>query len=116
MALTQALPLHHNLRPVNPRPLTRDNVIALPARRLQLPVTIADPSPDRLRATLQTLLHSPLGAYVVGIETRDDTLRIQFDLARGDLGFALHTLIATLPAATVGRIRHGQTREEARRS
>ncbi|WDD93117.1 hypothetical protein Bsp3421_003171 [Burkholderia sp. FERM BP-3421] len=103
MALLHAIPVP-DLPPLTPRPLTRQNVIPFPARRVLLPVTLPVRTQAQASSLLHTLLHSPLGAYVVNVEAGDETIRVACRLARNDLGFALHTLLATLPEATLGRV------------
>jgi hypothetical protein len=104
MALPHAIPLP-DLPPLTPRPLTRQNVVPFPVRRVLLPITLSAPRSGHASAWLPTLLHSPLGPYVVDIDTGADTVCVTCCLARRDLGFALHTLLASLPEATLGRVR-----------
>ena len=90
----------------------RSTVIRFPAPRVLLPVTFVRESDEKTREQLRALLHSPLGVYVTRTERVNNEERIHFDIAPADLDFMLHTLIATLPEATIGRIsRHAMKRE-----
>jgi hypothetical protein len=82
----------------------RRNVIPFPSPRVLLPVTLRDEADNLAHTQLVTLLHSPLGVYVVNMETVRDGVRVRFDIAADDLGFTLHTLISTLPEATIGAV------------
>jgi hypothetical protein len=105
MALTQSLD------PLSPqpasRPVQRNNVIPFPSARTLLLVTLP-------HTQLRALLYSPLGVYVVSTETGREEDRVQLDIAREDLDFTLHTLLVTLPVATIGplkrRISHAGAR------
>ena len=72
-------------------------------------VMLPHPSNDLADASpLRTLLHSPLGVYVVGMHRVRQEVRVQLDIAIEDLDFTLHTLISTLPVAQIGPLqRHG---------
>lgn len=105
MALTQSL---DTLLPQPAsKPVQRSNVIPFPAARALLLVALP-------HAQLRALLRSPLGVYVVNTETGREEVGVQLDIAREDLDFTLHTLIATLPVATIGplkrRISHASLR------
>ncbi|OLL31918.1 hypothetical protein BTH42_09830 [Burkholderia sp. SRS-W-2-2016] len=76
---------------------SNNNVIPFRSTRALLHVVLPVPQ-------LRVLLHSPLGVYVVGTETVRGEIRAQLDIAREDLDFTLHTLLATLPAATIGAL------------
>lgn len=58
--------------------------------------------PVRLR---RALLRSPIGVYVSHIDAHRDRMAVWFDLARADLNFAIHTLLTTVPDATLGCLR-----------
>jgi hypothetical protein len=87
----------------------RNNVIPFPSTRVLLQVSLPHPSNDLAGASsLRTLLHSPLGVYVVGTHHVREEVRVQLDIAIEDLDFTLHTLISTLPVALIGPLRrHG---------
>lgn len=104
MASTHPLTLVHADTHCAARPISRNNVLPFPSPRVLLPVTFIRESDDQTRAQLRALLHSPLGVYVVCTQRARDEVRVQFDIAPGDLDFTLHTLLATLPQATIGRI------------
>jgi hypothetical protein len=114
MALAQSLKIadagaHHVAQPV-----FRNNVIPFPALRILLPVSFVRESDAQARAQLGALLHSPLGVYVTRTERVRNEVRVHFDIAPDDLDFTLHTLIATLPEAMIGRISRHVVRTEAR--
>jgi hypothetical protein len=96
MALTQSLDK------LSPQPVSaqvqRNNVIPFPSARALLLVTLP-------HAQLRALLRSPLGVYVVNTEAVRAEDHVQLDIAREDLDFTLHTLLATLPAATIGPLK-----------
>ncbi|CAD6549168.1 hypothetical protein [Paraburkholderia metrosideri] len=87
----------------------RSNVIPFPSTRALLQVTLPHPSNDLAgTSSLRALLHSPLGVYVVGTHQVRKEVRVQLDIATEDLDFTLHTLISTLPVASIGPLqRHG---------
>jgi hypothetical protein len=87
-----------------PRPLSSPNVIPFPAPRVLLPITLPRETPERAREQLRALLHSPLGVYVAATEITRLGVRVQLNIAPEDIDFAMHTLIATLPAATIGSV------------
>ncbi|WP_341317322.1 hypothetical protein WN982_39235 [Paraburkholderia sp. IMGN_8] len=101
MALTQSLD-SLDTQPLNKSTVRRNNVIPFPAARARLQVTLPHQSHDPAGTGLRTLLHSPLGVYVVSTEVVRDEVRLQLDIAPDDLDFTLHTLIRTLPAALIG--------------
>ncbi|HXZ08150.1 MAG TPA: hypothetical protein VEI25_08840 [Paraburkholderia sp.] len=96
------------------QPVSRSTVIPFPAQRILLPVTFARESDEKTREQLRALLHSPLGVYVTKTERVRNEERIHFDIALADLDFTLHTLIATLPEATIGRISRQPMKRETR--
>lgn len=79
----------------------RDNVVAFPASRVLLPITLPC-SPAHAQTQLQAVLRSPLGVYVISAHVSKKKIDIQFDIARDDIDFTLHTLILTLPEAIIG--------------
>jgi hypothetical protein len=80
---------------------TRDNVLAFPVTRVLLPITLPC-SPAQAQTQLQAVLRSPLGVYVISAHVSKKKVDIQFDIARDDIDFTLHTLIQTLPEAIIG--------------
>ncbi|MEX3855572.1 hypothetical protein QF001_007188 [Paraburkholderia youngii] len=90
-----------------------NNVIPFPSRVL-LPVSFVYASDERSPTQLQALLHSPLGVYVTSIERARNEVSVQLDIAPNDLDFTLHTLIATLPEARIGRASRHVGNEGAR--
>jgi hypothetical protein len=96
--------VRHDFVPDLRTPRPPSNVIPLRARRVKLEVFLTGASPDSSRAQLATLLHSPLGVYISHTHTARDTVCVQFNIAPEDFDFTLHTLIITLPAATIGTI------------
>jgi hypothetical protein len=113
MALTRPLEVF-DPGPRSARPISRDNIIPFRSPRVLLPVTLLRESEDQSRAQLRALLHSPLGVYVVSTEVVRDEVHVQFDIARDDLDFTMHTLIATLPQAMIGPVKRRSTVMEAR--
>jgi hypothetical protein len=104
MALTQRIAPLYAVVPVA-RPVSRNNVIPLPAPRVLLPVTLKSETESCTRAQLATLLHSPLGVYVSSTQTVRGAIRVLLDIAPEDIDFTMHTLIATLSDATIGQMR-----------
>jgi hypothetical protein len=103
MALTQPL---DTLAPQSAgRQVQRNNVIPFPSARALMCVTLPHPPHDHASTQLRALLHSPLGVYVVGTENTREEIRVHLDIAREDFDFTLHTLLATLPAATIGPLK-----------
>ena len=96
------------------QPVLRNNVIPFPSPRILLPVSFARETDEQTRAQLRALLHSPVGVYVTRTERVRNEVRVHFDIAPRDLDFMLHTLIATLPEATIGRISRLASNTEAR--
>lgn len=95
-------------------PVTRPNVIPFPAPRVLLPVTLPRETAERCREQLKLLLHSPLGVYVAATEITRVGVRVQLNIAPEDMDFTMHTLIATLPAATIGRVARRNAVQRAR--
>jgi hypothetical protein len=105
MAATPLLNVVHAEPSAPVQPAARNNVIPFPSsQRVLLPVSLHYASPEQARAQLRALLHCPLGVYVAGIEAVRGDVRVLFDIAAEDFDFTLHTLIATLPQATIGRV------------
>ncbi|NVH72350.1 hypothetical protein FSB08_07170 [Paraburkholderia sp. JPY432] len=96
MALTQSLDTL-SAQPAS-KQVQHSNVIPFPSARSLLLVMLPRPH-------LRALLHSPLGVYVINTETVRGEVRVQLDIAREDLDFTLHTLLTTLPAATIGALK-----------
>jgi hypothetical protein len=112
-----ALPLSLQVFDAGPQraqPVSRHNVIPFPSSRVQLPVTLLGVSADDARVQLKTLLHSPLGVYVVSAEVVRDHVHLNLDIAPDDLDFTMHTLITTLPYATIGPVKRRHAGKEAR--
>ncbi|MBI0331566.1 hypothetical protein I6G79_31970 [Burkholderia plantarii] len=74
------------------------------APRVLLPVTL-EGTADYLGTQRRALLRSPIGVYVSHIDAHRDRMAVWFDLARADLNFAIHTLLTTVPDATLGCLR-----------
>ncbi|WP_414446877.1 hypothetical protein AB4851_08855 [Burkholderia sp. 22PA0099] len=72
--------------------------------RVLLPITL-EGAADYLCAQRRALLRSPLGVYVSHIDAHRERMAVWFDLARADVGFAIHTLLSTVPNATLGSLR-----------
>jgi hypothetical protein len=115
MALTQSIDSFET-QPLSapPVPPQRNNVIPFPAARARLQVILPHPPHDLPGTQLRTLLHSPLGVYVVSTEAVREEVRVQLDIALDDLDFTLHTLISTLPAALIGPLKRRQAVAKAR--
>ncbi|WP_235850668.1 hypothetical protein [Paraburkholderia piptadeniae] len=79
---------------------------------MQLEVLLTGTRPDRQRANLATLFHSPLGVYVSHTDVSRDNVCVHFNIAPEDLDFTLHSLITTLSEATIGRITRRDMRKE----
>ncbi len=77
---------------------------AAAAPRVLLPVTLEGDA-DYLCAQRRALLRSPLGVHVSHIDAHRERMAVWFDLAHADLGFAIHTLLATVPDAMLGSLR-----------
>jgi hypothetical protein len=103
-----------NAEPRAPRPITNHNVIPFPAPRVVLPVTLPLETGEHAGEQLRALLHSPLGVYVVATKVIRTGVHVQLNIAPDDMDFAMHTLIATLPAATIGPVRARNANREAR--
>ncbi|SMG58443.1 hypothetical protein [Paraburkholderia susongensis] len=103
MALTQ--PIGELAPQPASRQVQRNNVIPFPSTRALLHVSLPHPPHDHAGTQLRALLHSPLGVYVVSTEAVRNEIRVQLDIAREDLDFTLHTLLSTLPAATIGPLK-----------
>ncbi|MFM0502286.1 hypothetical protein [Paraburkholderia caffeinilytica] len=104
MALTQSID-NVETQPLSAPPVQRNNVLSFPVGRARLQVTLPHPPHDLPGTQLSTLLHSPLGVYVVSTEAVREEVRVQLDIALDDLDFTLHTLISTLPAALIGPLK-----------
>jgi len=112
-----ALPLSlqvFDAEPQRQQPVSRHNVIPFPSPRVQLPVTLLGLSEDDARTQLKTLLHSPLGVYVVSTEVVRNHVHLNLDIAPDDLDFTMHALITTLPYAMIGPLKRRNTGKETR--
>ena len=67
---------------------------------LTLPLERGEAPDLKLRAFMQ----SGLGAYAADIQLKPRHIVIELNLARDDIGFAFHTVIAQLPEAMIGPI------------
>ncbi|CAB3762691.1 hypothetical protein [Paraburkholderia humisilvae] len=112
MALSQPSEVPDSVRS-SARPLQRNNVIPFPLSRAFLPVTLLRDSEDEARSQLKSLLHSPLGVYVVSTELVRDGVRVLFSIAPEDLDFTLHTLIGSVPHALIGSLKRTSPSKEA---
>jgi hypothetical protein len=112
MALSQLSEVPDAARQIA-RPVTKSNVIPFPLSRVLLPVTLIADSEPAAREQLRSLLHSPLGVYVVGTEVVRDGVRVNFSIAPEDLAFTMHTLIASVPQALIGSLRRAVSPREA---
>ncbi len=112
MALTQPSEVPDSVRKTA-RPVSNNNVIPFPLSRVLLPVTLVRETEDDARAQLKSLLHSPLGVYVVSTEVVRDGVRVQFAIAPEDLAFTMHTLIASVPEAMIGSLKRLGSLKEA---
>jgi hypothetical protein len=100
-------------RAPNAQPAAHQNVIPFPSPRVRLPVTLLGVSEDDVRTQLKTLLHSPLGVYVVSTEVVHDHVHLNLDIAPDDLDFTMHALITTLPYAMIGPLKRRHAAREA---
>jgi hypothetical protein len=114
MALAQPLKIDHTIDDRATQPVFRNNVIPFPSSRILLPVSFVRESEEKTRAQVRALLHSPLGVYVTRTEQVRNEMHVHFQIASDDLDFTLHTLIATLPEATIGRVSRQRVKAEAR--
>ncbi|HEY3598628.1 MAG TPA: hypothetical protein VGL08_14080 [Paraburkholderia sp.] len=112
MALTQSTEVPDSVRHIA-RPVSSNNVIPFPLSRVLLPVTLLRESEEEARAQLKSLLHSPLGVYVVKTEVVRDGVRVHFSIAPEDLTFMMHTLIASVPEALIGSLKRLGSIKEA---
>jgi hypothetical protein len=69
--------------------------------RATLQIYLTGHAPD---AHLPPLLRSPAGVYVTRTDVLHDSIRVVLDIAPEDFDFMLHTLMTTLPEATIGPI------------
>lgn len=83
----------------------RAKVVPLRAPRAWLEVTLSANTEEGARAHLAALLHSPLGVYVAQTAFVRGAMRVQLDIAPEDIDFTMHTLIASVPQATIGALR-----------
>jgi hypothetical protein len=90
--------------PRRAQPVLRNNVIPFSPRRVTLNVTLPLESEDQSRAQIKMLFRSPIGVYVVASEIVRREVRVQFEIAPEDVDFTMHTLIVTLPQATIGPV------------
>jgi hypothetical protein len=96
------------------QPIQRsNNVIPFPLSRVLLPVTLIRETESEARSQLKSLLHSPLGVYVVSTEVVRDGIRVYFSIAPEDLDFTMHTLIASVPQALIGSLKRIGSLKEA---
>ena len=96
------------------QPVSRHNVIPFPSPRVLLPVTLLGDCERDARAQLKSLLHSPLGVYVVSTEVVHDHVHLDLDISPDDLDFTMHALITTLPYAMIGPVKRRHAGKEVR--
>jgi hypothetical protein len=96
------------------QPVSRHNVIPFPSPRVLLPVTLLGDCERDARAQLKSLLHSPLGVYVVSTEVVHDHVHLDLDISPDDLDFTMHALITSLPYAMIGPLKRRNASREAR--
>ncbi|APR36765.1 hypothetical protein [Paraburkholderia sp. SOS3] len=116
MALSQPSEVPDSVRSLSRavKPAERsNNVIPFPLSRVLLPVTLIGQSESEARLQLRSLLHSPLGVYVVGTQVVRDGVRVLFSIAPEDLAFTMHTLIASVPEALIGSLERIGSLKEA---
>jgi hypothetical protein len=113
MALTQSIDSFAT-QPLNQPHAQRNNVIPFSTTRVRLQVILPRRSYELPGTQLRVLLHSPLGVYVVATEAVRQEIRVQLDIAPDDIDFTLHTLISTLPAATIGPLKRRSALAKAR--
>jgi hypothetical protein len=103
MALSQPSEVPEGLR-IAAKPRQQNNVIPFPRSRVLLPVFLSVESSSDTRSSLKSLLHSPLGVYVMSMHIVRGGVRLQLSIAREDLDFAMHTLIVSVPQALIGSL------------
>ncbi|SDV46912.1 hypothetical protein [Chitinasiproducens palmae] len=81
------------------------------AQRIDIDVCLDGATLDIARSRLAALLHSPLGVYVAQTALRARRLCVRIEVASRDIDFAIHTLVATLPAATIGAVSSHDARD-----
>jgi hypothetical protein len=93
----------HAVRPFveTDRAVKATNVVPLRAARVHLQIFLTGAHPE---AQLASLLHSPIGVYVMSSRTDHDMIEVTFDIAHEDFDFTLHMLLSTVTEATVGSI------------
>ena len=102
MACANPIPRFDNVAPfVRPRA----KVVPLRSPRAWLEVVLDANNEADARAHLAALLHSPLGVYVAQTAFVRGAMRVQLDIAPEDIDFTMHTLISSVPQATIGALR-----------
>jgi hypothetical protein len=109
MRTTQLIDLHNGVPDVSR--LLHANAAPRQTTRAALDVSLTGATADISRANLAILLRSPLGVYVSHTELLRDSVHVRFDIAPEDLTCTLHTLLATLPEATIGAVEYHDCRE-----
>ena len=102
MACAIPIPRYEIAAPIL-RPLAK--VVPLRAPRAWLEVNLTANTEEAARAHLAALLHSPLGVYVAQTAFVRGAMRVQLDIAPEDIDFTMHTLISSVPQATIGALR-----------
>ena len=102
MACANPIPRYEIVAPA-PRP--RAKVVPLRAPRAWLEVMLNANTEEAARAHLAALLHSPLGVYVAQTAFVRGAMRVLLDIAPEDIDFTMHTLIGSVPEATIGALR-----------
>lgn len=98
MSEAHAVPAADTVEPVA---CGKSNVHPLRARRATLVVYLTGAA---AHAHLPALLRSAVGSHVTNINSQRERVRVTLDIAPEDFTRTLHTLIATLPEATIGSI------------
>lgn len=88
-----------------PKPAARlHSVKIVPIPRVRLDVTLPLERGEAPDAKLHAFMQCGLAAYAADIQLNARHIVIELNLARDDIGFAFHTLIAQLPEAMIGPI------------
>lgn len=83
----------------------QDTSVDDPAQRLVVSAHVESSTGEKSKEQIRSLFHSPIGVYVSHVRRERDCLRLEFDIAAGDLDFTLRALHAVLPEAAIDAVR-----------